>query len=224
MNSFHGYLTNGYRFHTHSYSEGKKTINSGVCVNGGTSSDGNTDYYGILQEIIEVELPFTPTQKVVMFKCDWFDPTLTKGVKVHPHYKLIDINHRRRYSNYDPFILAYQAYQVYYMSYPGVKKPKLDWWNVQKCKARHVVDVPIVGDAFQADLSDDSVTSIIVVNEDVGSLSHESGENEFVDLIEAQVVQTTEFIVEDDEDEWESADESNCETDIENEEFDDFDE
>lgn len=70
VNSFHRYFINGFIFHTHSYSEGKKTVNSGVCVKGGMSNNGSTDYYGILQEIIEVELPFAPPQKVVMFKCD----------------------------------------------------------------------------------------------------------------------------------------------------------
>lgn len=220
VNSFHGYFINGFRFHIYLYSEGKKTENSGVCVKGGTSNDGSTDYYGILQEIIEVELPFAPPQKVVMFKCDWYDPIKNRGVKIHPNYNLIDINHKRRYSNYDPFILANQASQVYYMPYTGCKRSKSDWWNVQKCKARHVVDAPLVDLAFQADFRDDSLTNIIIVNEDVGCLSHENGENEFVDLEDTQATAATKFIV-DDEDEWESTDESNEENDIE---FEDSDE
>ncbi|KAG5585375.1 hypothetical protein H5410_045809 [Solanum commersonii] len=49
------YFTNGYKFHTASWGEGKSTYNSGVCVSG-TGQDGSiSEYYGVLKEIIELE-------------------------------------------------------------------------------------------------------------------------------------------------------------------------
>ena len=48
---------NGYRFHTNSWSEGRKTDNSGVSVKGTAESIDETIYYGILQEIIQLEYP-----------------------------------------------------------------------------------------------------------------------------------------------------------------------
>ncbi|XP_019240729.1 PREDICTED: uncharacterized protein LOC109220717 [Nicotiana attenuata] len=45
------YLVNGYKFHTEEWSNGKKTKNSGVWVKG----DRDVDYYGVLQEILELE-------------------------------------------------------------------------------------------------------------------------------------------------------------------------
>ena len=106
MKSFSGYFVNGYRFHIQEHGEGKKTTNSGVCVKGVGNGTLDSDYYGIVKEIIEVEFPQIPIQKTVLFKCDWFDSTTNRGVKVHPQYKLVDINHKRKYTKFNPFVLA----------------------------------------------------------------------------------------------------------------------
>jgi len=42
--------------------------------------------------------------KTILFKCDWFD--LCKGTCVHKQYKLVEINHTRKYPKYDPHIRA----------------------------------------------------------------------------------------------------------------------
>ena len=63
------YFTRGYTFHTYEYGSRRATMNNGVCVK------GETDFYGILQEIIEVEFPGLVKLKYVLFKCDWFDLT-----------------------------------------------------------------------------------------------------------------------------------------------------
>ncbi|KAL0327842.1 UNVERIFIED_CONTAM: hypothetical protein Scaly_2216800 [Sesamum calycinum] len=49
-------------------------------------------------------------------KSGWVDPT--KGLKIHPKYHLVDVNHKRLYQKDEPFILAQQAIQVYYAQYP----------------------------------------------------------------------------------------------------------
>ncbi|KAH0688816.1 hypothetical protein KY289_016174 [Solanum tuberosum] len=134
-------FVNGYKFHTVHRGSARSTMNSGVCI-----SDPNTgDYYGRIQEIIQVEYRRAPLKQVMLFKCEWFDPALNIGVKVHNQYKLVDVNHRRRFKKYEPFILAMQATQVCYMSYPSTKKDKDDWLAVLKVNPRDVIELPDEG-------------------------------------------------------------------------------
>ena len=79
---------------------------------------------------------------MVLFKCDWFNPTPNSGMIVHEAYKLVDINHRRRFNKYEPFVLAAQAAQVYYYPYPNKKRDRANWWAVSKVKPRLVIDMP----------------------------------------------------------------------------------
>ncbi|KAL0313251.1 UNVERIFIED_CONTAM: hypothetical protein Sradi_5724400 [Sesamum radiatum] len=48
-----------------------------------------------------------------------------RGMKVHPHYHLVDVNFKV-YQKNEPFILAQQAGQVYYTKYPSMKRDKMD--------------------------------------------------------------------------------------------------
>ncbi|XP_047259412.1 uncharacterized protein LOC124891892 isoform X3 [Capsicum annuum] len=125
-------------FHTDFHGSARLIMNSGVCI-----SDPNFgDFYGRIKEIIEVEYREAPLKQIVLFKCEWFDPNMDVGVKKHNQYKLVDINHHRRYKNYEPFILAIQATQVCYVSYPSKKKNKDDWAVVLKIKPLNVVELP----------------------------------------------------------------------------------
>jgi len=54
---------------------------------------------------------------------------------------LVEINQRRRYKKYEPFILAMQATQVCYVSYPNKKKDKDDWVAVLKVKPQNVIEL-----------------------------------------------------------------------------------
>ena len=72
---------------------------------------GKTDFYGILKEIIEVEFPGLLKLKCVLFKCDWFDPVINRGVRFNK-FDVVDVNVGRRYNRFKPFILALQADQV----------------------------------------------------------------------------------------------------------------
>ena len=62
-------------------------------------------------------------------------------MKVHKQYFLVDVNHKRKLSKDEPFILIMQAAQVYYIPYPSLRKHKSDWFVVCKVKARSVIDV-----------------------------------------------------------------------------------
>ena len=54
VKSYKGYFVNGFKFHTIDYSQGRKIMNSGVCVKGSCYNDYEYDYYGMLYEIIEL--------------------------------------------------------------------------------------------------------------------------------------------------------------------------
>ncbi|KAM3202871.1 hypothetical protein P3L10_030496 [Capsicum annuum] len=64
-------------------------------------------------------------------------------VKKHNQYKLVDINHRRWYKKYEPFIIAMQATQVCYVPYPSKKKNKDNCLAVLKVKPQNVVELPV---------------------------------------------------------------------------------
>ena len=52
---YNGYFVNGYVFHTEEYGHGRKTYNSGICVKGSISSELKVDYYGRLEEVVELQ-------------------------------------------------------------------------------------------------------------------------------------------------------------------------
>jgi hypothetical protein len=115
------------------------TQNSGVLVKGdGTTA--NMTWYGVIRKIISLEFP---TQKeVVLFQCDWYDvPAITtsrsRGYN-RDKYGIIDIDTSRfRYSN-EPYILATQAEQVFFVKL--VNKP--GWSSVVGMKPRNLFAMP----------------------------------------------------------------------------------
>ena len=113
--------------------------NWGVCVKGESVGANMQDYYGKLVEVVEVEYPGWPMKRTVLFRCDWFDPTVPVGKRVHNDYNLVEVNHRRRLQKYDPFILASQAQQVFYCGYPSLRNDKRDWWAVSKIVPRSTI-------------------------------------------------------------------------------------
>lgn len=112
---YDAYSINGYTFRTNSH-EGKNYQNSGVGVEATDMhiskeevSYGENFYYGVLQEIWVIDYH---VKKVPLFKCNWVDNN--KGVKQDTlGYMLVDLN--RLGHKDDPFILASQARQVFYV-------------------------------------------------------------------------------------------------------------
>lgn len=150
MRKYDHYYVNGYNFHTYTYGKNKSTMNYGVCV----KSLNGVGYYGILQEVFELVYGGeTRSYKTILFKCDWFD--LENGTRVHPDYKLVEVNHTTKLRKYDPFILAFQAEQVYFTPYPSIKNDKDCWWAVFPVKVRSTIDLPIVQVVFQEDVNGD---------------------------------------------------------------------
>lgn len=106
VKNFNGSFINGFKFHTKQFGEKKTSFNSGVCVIGICYNDIGNDFYGILTGIIELEYPEF-LDKVVLFKCDWFDTTA--GVRVHHWHGLVEVTHKSRLASSDPYVLAHQA-------------------------------------------------------------------------------------------------------------------
>nr|GMD05945.1 uncharacterized protein LOC109149905 [Ipomoea batatas] len=111
VNTNSGYYVNGFKFHTIGYGGTKEIMNSGVCIKGINYSIDESDYYGRLVEVVQVEYPGLPVKRTILFNCEWFDPT-TVGMKVHSQYKLVEVNHKRRFNRYEPFVLAISEVEV----------------------------------------------------------------------------------------------------------------
>lgn len=62
------------------------------------------------------------------------------------------VNHINKYPKYDPFVLAYQAQQVYFAPYPSIKRDKDHWWVVFQMKARSMVDPAFDKITFQEEM------------------------------------------------------------------------
>ena len=88
---------------------------------------GGYDYfYGIIHKIYEFEYnTSTSPKKVVLFYCKWFDPS-TNGTRLYPRYNTVELEINLRYRPFDPFILANNIRQVFYVPY-------LAFRNINKC-------------------------------------------------------------------------------------------
>ncbi|WVZ97106.1 hypothetical protein U9M48_042663 [Paspalum notatum var. saurae] len=121
------YDVNGYRFRTTKLEKSRPlaaTINSGVMTSAYDANDKLVNYYGVLQNIVELVFSGPKELKVVFFECDWFNPR--NGTRVDK-YGMVEVKHSSRLpSRINSVVLANQAEQVYYLPYPH---PSLKaWW------------------------------------------------------------------------------------------------
>ena len=66
-NEWHTYFVNRYKFHIETWTEGKKTINSGIFIKGVTDG-GENDLYGFVKNIYNLVYNYLDSKnKVVMF-------------------------------------------------------------------------------------------------------------------------------------------------------------
>ena len=172
MDSVPVYFVNGFKFHTSTYGSHRSTYNSGVCVKGSNYSDYSNDFYGILDEILILEYPRLPIKRTVLFKCSWFDPTPNVGMRKHPSCNLVEVNKRRKFSKYEPFIMAMQAEQVYYAPFPS-KRRESEWLAVCAIKAKTFVEV-------QSEEEQE-------INEDDEAFQHEEGNTHILGDVVADV-------------------------------------
>ena len=117
------YIVNGFRFHVREVERKRKTQNSGVTVHAMTSSFASTrdnnpvlgdlDYYGTLTRVIE--LIYVSDQRIVLFDCEW----VSKGKRLKQDEDGFTLaNFEGVQPHNEPFILASQASQVFYVEDP----------------------------------------------------------------------------------------------------------
>lgn len=203
-------------------------MNSGVCIKGTSNSAIELDYYGRLQEILELEFPALPIKRTVLFKCSWFDPTLDRGTRIHPQYKIVEVKRGRVFNKYEPFILAVQASQVFFATYPTLKRNMNEWLVVCKIKARSIVEVSNLNTclhsdeiALQEDVSEQH--GIDSVFDDLHpSLNDVNGS--FVDMDDDEINTNVELHLKIEDDEEEEEEDNDDEDGEENEDDNDDDE
>jgi hypothetical protein len=83
----------------------EKRHNIGVCVKGSTCSEFEVNYYGKLEEVVELQY-HDEHNRMFLFKCYWYDTT-DRGIRVDPHYSLVEINSKvRLYNVNNVFVFA----------------------------------------------------------------------------------------------------------------------
>lgn len=138
VRSYTACIINGVRYHTMARDEHRKTQNSTIKT-AGTHSDDTIDFYGTITDIIE--LSYSKNSKgrrtVILLRCEWYNlEGRTYQMKDDGYFKSINIQ-GRWYKN-DPFILATEASQVFFL-----EDTKLGpcWRVVQEFGHRHIFDV-----------------------------------------------------------------------------------
>ena len=131
---YKGYNIHGFRFHTLQHDATMQTQSSGVMVKGENQIDC-VPWYGTITDI--VELWYADHKKVVLFHCNWFDTaTKGKGYK-QDRYGILTINNKGKLNTQEPFVLASQATQVYY-----IEEIKNSTWSVVvETKPRNVFEM-----------------------------------------------------------------------------------
>lgn len=134
VNRYSGCIVNGIRFHTEEREQTLRTQSSGVVVRGEHRLQ-ETDFYGVLKDIIE--LKYIDDKSVFLFKCDWWNVGNNKtGIHVDQHFTSVNIS-KKCYED-DSFVLATQARQCFYVS---DTKLRGTWQVMQRVDPRNVFDV-----------------------------------------------------------------------------------
>ncbi|CAM8929118.1 unnamed protein product [Rhodiola kirilowii] len=137
------YKVNNYKFHIESHGQGRNTVNCHVYVKG---TEG-THYYVVIEEIIHMRCRINHRLNVVLFKCRWYDP---QTVRSYPSNGVVIVNTNRPYPHYDPYILAQQAVQVYYVTFLGlVGQNNQGWVAICPVKPTNAIDMEVENVPFQ---------------------------------------------------------------------------
>jgi len=158
------YFTRGYAFHVQAHCQHRTTTNFGILVR------GETDYYGVLQEIIEIQYPGLVNLKCILFKCEWYDPVTKRGVRKH-NLGIVDVNDSQRYQRFQPFILAAQAQQVSFIPYPKIRQTAVSWLSVIEILPRGRIvgvsdEVPLQNTQGEIHVPEHTLESVVHLDQD----------------------------------------------------------
>ncbi|XP_060672435.1 uncharacterized protein LOC132803435 [Ziziphus jujuba] len=217
-----GCVVNGVRYRTKVRDDRLVTQNCGIWVVG--DHDGEScDFYGVIEDIIVLD--YRSKHSVVLFRCAWFD-TNVKKKKMITEFQITNINVTSYWYKNDPFVLASQAKQVFYVD---DYKMGQHWKVVRKVHHRHLWDFPDRldegddhGDSFEvyeldAYQENDSMDiQILFESIDIERLNRED-----IDPIEINLKSATNY--EDANSEAESGDFDDADSGAESEDYEDTD-
>ena len=166
--SHSGYIINGFRFCIKTIDDTKLTQLSEVIVVAELES-GCDGYYGRLLDVFE--LCFTHHKRIILFEYDWWNVyTKDRGFKIDK-YGIISLNTHLKLNTNEPFALASQVEQVFYVDdnnasgwiIPIRAQPR-DYYNMQVASIEEdvgeledayqeiLIDVPVRGDILDVDI------------------------------------------------------------------------
>jgi len=127
---------NGVRYQTKECAQTRTTQNYGVAVKSEYSTL-TIEYYSELKRILELRYP--GPNIVYLFECDWWN--FGNSSRIRTDQGFISVNTGRKWYESDPFILARQVVQVFYLD-----DPKLggNWKVVQMMINRSINNIPTV--------------------------------------------------------------------------------
>jgi hypothetical protein len=145
VKSYDIYEVNGYRFRSEKYEKSRgnlTTTNIGVLAAGIDDGCNNElEYYGIIKDIIELKFDGGSEFSLVLFDCHWFHPT--NGVRRLERFGLVEVAHASCNPANEPFVLASQVKQVYYLPYACKSNESLkDWWVAHKVSPLANMSIP----------------------------------------------------------------------------------
>lgn len=159
---YQGCVVNGVRFISYERDKKRTTQNSGVSVAG---TEG-FDYYGTLEDV--VTLSFTGAYVVTLFRCKWFNTNpMRKRIIVENNITSINVN--GEWYNDEPFILASQAKQVFYVE--DLLRGR-DWRVVENVNHRQIWDLKddSVDVTDTVDVVNDTNSSNFILTVELGEL------------------------------------------------------
>ncbi|XP_060965344.1 uncharacterized protein LOC133034304 [Cannabis sativa] len=144
----------------------RKTQNSGVNV---ARTEG-FDYYGILEDVITIS--YIGAYTITLFECKWYNTNPIRK-KTITENNITSINIRGFWYQDEPYILANQAKQVFYLEDPLRGR---DWNVVEDISHRKIWDINDNKDETDVDVVNDSNSSNFVLTVDLGELILQSNE------------------------------------------------
>lgn len=156
-------VVNGVKFNVHNRDLRRSTQNSGIS----TPNPRGGMFYGQLEEIIELEyIPF----KVVLFKVKWFDTNNDGRIKRCTHRNNITQIMTDRVSfESEPYILATQATQVFYLDFPGKRG---NFKAVQDSYHRKIWNPDIIVVEDNQDVVHDNTSSHVTLSAELDTLNY----------------------------------------------------
>ncbi|CAN1289717.1 hypothetical protein LINPERPRIM_LOCUS20406 [Linum perenne] len=131
VTKYTGCIINGVRFHTKDREMRRKTQNSGIVVEG-NHLDEIIHFYGVLVDIIELD--YVRDKHIYLFYCDRYDVEKRKS-RIVNDVPVTSIRVDQIWYSSDPFVLASQVPQVFYINDPKLGS---NWRVVQNFNHRHI--------------------------------------------------------------------------------------